>query len=1590
MKYQLKYIKWIFKAVSIIVLIFTFLILSIYIPPVQKFILSNIEAKIGQNLQASVEIESFDLSFLANINLNKLVIIRTSDTLLILDGLLIDIEFLPLLKHKVIIDELELVGLNTDIYKLIKEDDSDSIHDTPQENKEDNWEIIFKTISVTKSNISLVDTLTKMDLILDIGRLELYDLVMDSFITHAQYAVLENSKISYIAPYTVDEEIDTNIINFILSIKEIKVIRSEFYYDDNLMRFATGGEDFNITKLYVNLADEVANLHSVNLDNYYFNLLYINDTLITPESDIDWKVKCDFVNILNSSITYDISYLPEKVNVFDYNHIHLANIDGTADSIFYSFHKMWGIINTVSFIENNKFEVSSLSGEYYADDKLLRLKDIALETPENSIKVDGTTGFYVSDFTFTETEKTDIALAFDINNWDMLDYFSGGQLEDIKDIDQFRNKEINLITHIIGNTDTLYSQIDLTYNNTRLLTQGQILNLSNTEILKYDFDISKLILPKQDIALFIDKGNTIDYIPQLTVIDGKVQGSISKTSFRTNVESKYGKQNIMVDIDLSDSLPTISAKVYGNIIAESFKDLKIDTLEIDCKFTGNNIDNLIADANLVLKGVKMDTLKYKEVNMQIDIENQNYKIDIASIDNKARLKLNSTGIINDSIINSQTNLIVDNINFKENGIFESPINLKFGSQINLNFNFNNYNTYLDADIWDITTSDSMGTNYIEELNIDINYNNKYSKFNLISDNNMIKAVVHGSLDTLINNMEQFVNILVLEDESIHDSIFIPNFNIKADINKPYDIFGDEISKDWPQFSKILFSIDYEDTRSKSIKIDLFMPDLMYLNSRLDSATINVVGDRNELSYYLESNIQLDSILDTRLLIDGNYKYKKLFTHINLSDDKNNDFLNINLLSQKNDIDYLIKILDDSLILLSYDWTIDKQNNFAISEDKLIASNLVLKRANKEIIIKTDTLKHEINFKLNNIDLAVFNSVLSNDSMLAGITNIDLTTSYNSEVTNLSLEANIDKFKYDNYPIGNINLNKCLLNSSEFKFNLGIDKHSETMELTGRINLIDDNKIHIESNTHNLDLGILNKTLDMYLYDVAGSIDSRIVVSGTIDEPIIDGFIEFDEASFGFMDLNEVYTINNEKILIRSNIISAERINLLDKNKHKISFAGNIQYLNKELIFNNFSLKSDAIELMNTERHNEELVYGLIIAELEMHLNGNLKNLQAESRVIIDYPTQINYVFPEDLSVENNDDLINFTKIDTLSIIDTLLMSKIEYLNKYEMFKSLDAEFIIKKGCKFNIYFDNSFENYLNMAINGDVKYVILNNTPKTYGILNIDRGNMSYSIPMVTMDKLKVEDGSYIQITNDVENPILTINSSTKIWAQTGGLVEDYNRNLEVTIFIYMKGSLDNLVIQFDISSETDDPLISSKISQMTDKERSINAVNLLVRGQFATLQNTKTIDINSYINQILASGLNKLISDQIKFVDMSFDMQSYSNYTSSGDLESQSNLFFNVGKSFYHDRIRIKYTGSLTTNTTQQGQTYGQMESATQNNLTVGYDINKSGTLQALLFRKSGYDDLMEGEVISTGGGFRIKKTYNSFSDIFKFKKEE
>ena len=201
-----------------------------------------------------------------------------------------------------------------------------------------------------------------------------------------------------------------------------------------------------------------------------------------------------------------------------------------------------------------------------------------------------------------------------------------------------------------------------------------------------------------------------------------------------------------------------------------------------------------------------------------------------------------------------------------------------------------------------------------------------------------------------------------------------------------------------------------------------------------------------------------------------------------------------------------------------------------------------------------------------------------------------------------------------------------------------------------------------------------------------------------------------------------------------------------------------------------------------------------------------------------------------------------------------------------------------------------------------------------------------------------------------------------------------------------MSGELNDVQLRFDISPETNDPLVSARLAQLTEEERNINALNLLVRGSFMfnlhgdDLGGTSTV--NAQLDKFYASQLNHLIGDNIGFVDLKFDVQSFKDMGSSGDAVTQRNFYYNIGKSFMKDRARINYKGSLGVTSDLQAE---QVNSHfVQNELEFEVKITKNGDFRAVFFRKNEYEGLLEGEIIETGGGLRFSKEFYSIGDIF------
>jgi hypothetical protein len=1579
-------------SIAILFVLLSVLVFSVYIPSVQHFIVSKIERSVGESLDADVKIGFFDLSYFADINLENIEITKKKDTLLVLEKLTVDIAFKPILRHKIVINDLQLTGMNTQLDQLIGYNDTTQTVEDSEPTTEDSWEIQLNHISINNSSLALYDTESKMDLQIEVGKGSIGKLTIDSFAYKAADIRLEDSRVSYVSPNIIEEVEDTSEIDFIITSNKVVFINSEFYYNDSLMTFVTGGKYVFADNLYVNVGNEKVRMSNAEMEDSYFNLEYINDTLEIPYTPLLWQVNVDKAKITNSKFIYDIPYLPENKEAFDYNHIHFTEMSAEAEDIFYSEPKISLSLLSGAFNENNRVRIESSSGQLFMDTTKIQFTNLKVETDNGYLAMQGALGYNVVIFDFRDNGELDLQVQYETkktNSWNDLDYFVGDYIGEIPNLNLVRNKPLEMSSSVCGYYDSLQIKIDVVYDNyTKFKGEASVENATQEQGMKYDMSIANLELPKSSIALFVNQ-DELEYVPKKSKFNGTVHGTETMTKVRGTMLSDYGSQNIFATVDLSDSIPKIVTQFEGSVSVGRFYDFSVDTIYFDGALQGYELSQLLANGEVKMHGIHIDTLFYDSLNADFTIENQQYNIAVYSFDKHADFVIHSNGMLSDSTIESQTDFDITNFSFKESGVFDSPENIKLKSQIALDFNFINNNANVDANFQNLALTDSSGLNKIKELNIDFNYDNDITDFILLSDHNTIKVNVDGSLDTLINNFQKFIDILVLEDEQTNsDGLFFPNVKVYAKISNPHEFLGKNISDSIPEFSSLLLDASF-DNSDNSLNIDLSVPQLSYQSVELDSALFILKGDLQGFDYSFESAVLLDSMLDVKVKIDGDFKHRKLKTHFNIWDRNRNDFIDFVVMSQEEGVGYKLSIVGDTMTILSNHWHINQPNSLQLKKDDIVANNILLHRADKEIRITTDAAKKDISLVLKNIELAVFNHVLSNDSLLAGYANLRLNSSFQKELTQISIVAKVDSFRYENYYLGDINIPKAQINEQEFAFDAGIRSAIGSSTAKGSIKFNEKNDLDITVDINSLNLEFLNTTLKEYLYNVKGQLNAEIRVLGNMEEPQTNGFVQFNDAQFGLADLQEEYRFNNQKVLFVNNKVDPSRLMIFDHNKHKAYFQGDLSIHENNFKFENFHIISNEFELMNSTKKDNETINGLVVSNIDIKLNGYLDDLDAKSKIELDFPTVVNYTFPEDLSVSSSDGIVNFNKIDTLNIMDSIVVKALEERHAHLMniFRDLDAELVVKEGCKFNIYFDNTGDNYVNVMVKGDLKYLFSGETTLTSGLLNIVKGKMNYSMPMVSMKELNVSDDSYIQVTNDMSNPFISINASSKIWAQTGDLVENYNRNLEVTVFVYMRGTLDNLLVQFDVSPQTSDALISSKIAQMTEKERTMNAVNLLIRGQFASKQSTMTIDVDSYVNTLIAKALNKLISDRVKFVDMGFDIKSFNNIKSNGAVESQSNLFFNVGKSFYNDRIRINYRSNMTSSMTQQAGQYGSTDSYTERNFTVEYDITKSGDFQGVFFVKDSYEDIMEGDISSTGGGFKIRKTYKSFGDLIRLK---
>ena len=223
----------------------------------------------------------------------------------------------------------------------------------------------------------------------------------------------------------------------------------------------------------------------------------------------------------------------------------------------------------------------------------------------------------------------------------------------------------------------------------------------------------------------------------------------------------------------------------------------------------------------------------------------------------------------------------------------------------------------------------------------------------------------------------------------------------------------------------------------------------------------------------------------------------------------------------------------------------------------------------------------------------------------------------------------------------------------------------------------------------------------------------------------------------------------------------------------------------------------------------------------------------------------------------------------------------------------------------------------------------------------------------------------------------ITAVESVRVNVSTDG---QQSRAVNFDISITIRNSLDNLEISFDLAAP-EDLAMQNELNSLTAEQRANQAMGLLVYNTYSGPGTTAKVATGNPLNAFLQQELNRWAQNSLKGVDLSFGIDSYGESDPGGQHTDYS---YRLSKNLFGNRVRAVIGGSFSTDA---DPTQNLRENII-GDVSLEYMLDKRDNMFIKLFRHTGYESILEGEITETGVGFVIRKRLLRFTDLFRLTK--
>jgi hypothetical protein len=413
------------------------------------------------------------------------------------------------------------------------------------------------------------------------------------------------------------------------------------------------------------------------------------------------------------------------------------------------------------------------------------------------------------------------------------------------------------------------------------------------------------------------------------------------------------------------------------------------------------------------------------------------------------------------------------------------------------------------------------------------------------------------------------------------------------------------------------------------------------------------------------------------------------------------------------------------------------------------------------------------------------------------------------------------------------------------------------------------------------------------------------------------------------------------------------------------------------------IRSDRLKLMSHDPGSKAPFTGNIFLDSRFTVCGPLANPNIDGKILLSEGTEIYYQLLENLQLSASEQIVDFSTGEPAGTDSITLLS-----DQHREFIKSSVETTVEIDPRTRLNFRVARKIYdleMNITGGGSVAYALLDNNRSTLsGRYEIAEGKAQLRLTGWPNKDFTISEGGYVRWDGKVDDPDLKIQAVNSVRTSYLNPVDGKMMEADFNVTLSMTGYLSALDVRFEV--QTTDQYIMRVLSTLSPEEQMQQAVSILL---FETIDlpgiSSSTDYMTQQVNQIVSSQLNQLTRTNIRGVDISFGLDSYSEPLPGGGNTTNTNLTYEVRKSMMNDRAQFQLKGTIADVNSTPGAS-----DVSLHDVSFEYQLDSAASHYLKVYNKQSYDDVFEGEVMKTGVGYTYRQRYETIGDIFRRKKKK